>query len=371
MLSELSRWLRSGAIAACGLLGLVVAMIASGHSPALALAVTDPADGGAIETALDPPSGQLGPAAASPGAAAVHLTAGNPLWALPLKLLNVTAERPLFSPSRRPPPPPPVAVVAAPPAPPPPPAEPDQPLLTLVGTVIGDHESIGIFFDQTGKKMITLKTGQDHDGWTLRDVRDRKTVFDGYRREAILALPARDAANVPVIPDIAAAAPPSGTWKDGNGQIITLSAAELRGNPSTIGLSSLWTNANKPVISPPAPALSSGTPTIGSSQWTNANRPMISPPAPALSSGDPTIGSSKWTDANRPMISPPAAALSSGDPTIGLSSKWTDANRQMISPTKAALSSGDRNTIGSMSTSRDGDVRSIAPPPQVGGSGQH
>ena len=82
MLSDLSRWLRSGVIAACGLLGLVVVTIASGRSPVLALAATDPADSGAIETAINPPLGQLDPAAASSGAAALHLMAGNPLWAI-------------------------------------------------------------------------------------------------------------------------------------------------------------------------------------------------------------------------------------------------------------------------------------------------
>src|SRR5262249_52823969 len=36
---------------------------------------------------------------------------GNPLWALPLKQLSMTRERPVFSPSRRPPPPPAPAYV--------------------------------------------------------------------------------------------------------------------------------------------------------------------------------------------------------------------------------------------------------------------
>jgi len=47
-------------------------------------------------------------------------------------------------------------VVAA--APPPQPAEPDHPLLTLVGTVVGKSEGIGIFLDQTTNDVIRLKT---------------------------------------------------------------------------------------------------------------------------------------------------------------------------------------------------------------------
>ena len=108
-----------------------------------------------------------------------------------LSALSNTRERPLFSPSRRPPAP---AVVAAPPgsAPPPPkPAEPDHPLLTLVGTVVGETESMGIFADQTTKQFIRLKTGQDHAGWKLRAVLGREVIFAKDKREATLALPAR------------------------------------------------------------------------------------------------------------------------------------------------------------------------------------
>src|SRR5579871_6921448 len=61
----------------------------------------------------------------------------NPLWAIPLKQLSVTRDRPIFSPSRRPPPPAtptyvaPVAVRT-----PPKPKEPEKPSITLVGTIL-------------------------------------------------------------------------------------------------------------------------------------------------------------------------------------------------------------------------------------------
>src|SRR4051794_9583272 len=39
----------------------------------------------------------------APGPAGANEPSGNPLWAIPLKSLSFTRERPLFTPSRRPP----------------------------------------------------------------------------------------------------------------------------------------------------------------------------------------------------------------------------------------------------------------------------
>jgi len=116
--------------------------------------------------------------------------AGNPLWAVPLSALPLTRERPLFSASRRPPPPPvaagPIAQVRA--APPPPPRQPQQPRLQLVGTV-GGGEGIAIFVDQTTQTILRLRTGEGHDGWVLRAVRQREVTLQNDRDTAILALP--------------------------------------------------------------------------------------------------------------------------------------------------------------------------------------
>lgn len=165
-----------------------------------------------------------------PGSAA---PAGNPLWAVPLSVLSMTRERPLFSPSRRPMAP---AVAAAPivargPAPKPP--EPDHPPLTLVGTIVGEAQSIAIFSDQVSKTFIRLKAGQDHAGWTLRSIFGREATFDRGNREATLGLPARSAPS-----ETTAAAPPArfgaarnalprsppplqpATWRDGDGQLV-------------------------------------------------------------------------------------------------------------------------------------------------------
>jgi len=119
--------------------------------------------------------------------------AGNPLWAIPVSALQETNARPLFSPSRRPPAAPVLASRTSSPAKPPPPrkAEPDHPLLTLLGTIVGHSVEIGVFADEASHDVIRLKAGDTHDGWTLSSVVDRAAFFqkEGYRA-ATLALPA-------------------------------------------------------------------------------------------------------------------------------------------------------------------------------------
>lgn len=171
---------------------------------------------------------------------------GNPLWAVPLRALSATHERPIFSPSRRPPPPAVVAAVSQVRAAPPKPAEPDHPLLTLVGTVIGASDGIGVFVDQTAKSVVRLRTGQDHDGWTLRAVRGREAIFRKDRRAATLSLPspgaessAQAAVAVPVGMPVAAA---GGTWLDGDGQMI----APPKKAAQTFGLPAAGTSSGDP-----------------------------------------------------------------------------------------------------------------------------
>jgi general secretion pathway protein N len=195
--------------------------------------------------ALESPESGFNPGATGPLApdrpavpTAQQAATGNPLWGIPLRVLTATRERPLFSPSRRPPAPP---VVAAPQLPSRPvvakPAPPDHPLLTVVGTIIGETEGIGVFIDQATNDIIRLHTGQDHDGWILRSVRGRQTVFEKDDQTATLALPAPDAptgpapvpanqptASIPVpaaASPIPAAAQAGNTWVDGDGQLIT------------------------------------------------------------------------------------------------------------------------------------------------------
>ena len=125
-------------------------------------------------------------------AAANESEAGNPLWGIPLRSLEETRERPLFSPSRRPPPLPAISA-----APPPQPAkvvalrEPDQPELNLLGVVIGSSEGFAIFLNNATHAVIRLKTGEDEDGWILRSVAEREAVLEKNHRTAIVRLPSR------------------------------------------------------------------------------------------------------------------------------------------------------------------------------------
>ena len=126
---------------------------------------------------------------------------GNPLWAIPLSALSETLARPVLSPSRRPPLPPVlIALPAAPTKPvPPPKSEPDHPLLTLLGTIVGRSVEIGVFIDDESQDVIRLKTGQVHGGWILRSVRGRTANYErGDHREATLAL--QDAEPTPPSP---------------------------------------------------------------------------------------------------------------------------------------------------------------------------
>ena len=118
-------------------------------------------------------------------------TTGNPLWVLPLKQLSVTRERPIFSPSRRPPPPAtptyvaPVAAVRQPVKP----AEPDRPAVTLLGTIVGDAERLGIFLEPATRNIMRMRLGEDHQGWVLRSVQTREVTLAKGRQNVVLELP--------------------------------------------------------------------------------------------------------------------------------------------------------------------------------------
>ena len=124
-------------------------------------------------------------------AGATQPPTGNPLWAIPLKELSATRERPIFSPTRalrRRRPSRYALFTAAAPAKP---AEPDRPQLSLVGTIAGDKEGFGIFLDRVANTVLRLKTGEAHKGWILREVRSRETVLEKGDKTATLALPVR------------------------------------------------------------------------------------------------------------------------------------------------------------------------------------
>ncbi len=208
-------------------LGLAACSIAFGDARISALSATGPSAMDPVESTISQGIVNADPKEATPAGPAVRERPplrGNPLWGVPLSSLSVTRERPIFSPSRRPPPP---AVVAAPHvavvAPPPPkPEEPNHPPLKLVGTVVGETDGIGIFFDETSKNVVRLRIGQNHTGWVLRSIQGREATFEKDHRTATLALPPpgaeqTDQASIP----FSAAAQEGDTWVDGDGRKIS------------------------------------------------------------------------------------------------------------------------------------------------------
>lgn len=126
----------------------------------------------------------------TPGApAAERPLSANPLWGMPVKQFSVTRERPIFLPSRRPPAPPPSAITVAKVAAPPKPKEPEQPQLSLVGTISGDDAKFGIFIDQATNAVVRLKLGDEFQGWQLRSVQGRGVAFQKDQQSFVVSLP--------------------------------------------------------------------------------------------------------------------------------------------------------------------------------------
>jgi hypothetical protein len=116
---------------------------------------------------------------------------GNPLWAIPLKDLSDTRERPIFTPSRRPPPPPVVEKPYVPPPPPPvatkPPPEPL--MLSLLGTIAGDSAGVALFMEKSSQEVVRLRIGEAHQGWVLRSVHGRDAMLEKGDRQETVTLP--------------------------------------------------------------------------------------------------------------------------------------------------------------------------------------
>jgi general secretion pathway protein N len=167
----------------------------------------DPLGGPKAPVGLTP---ELRPPAPSNRRSAERAPSGNPLWAVPMSLLSVTRDRPIFSPSRRPPP---AAVAGVPyvqPTPPPAPNAPgpSHPQLTLVGTVASDKEGIGVFLDRETNNIVRLRMGEGHAGWILRAVRVREvTLQNGGLTETLSLPPPGLQADVPQ-PDVSQASVP-------------------------------------------------------------------------------------------------------------------------------------------------------------------
>jgi general secretion pathway protein N len=108
---------------------------------------------------------------------------------MPIKEFSVTRERPIFLPSRRPPASPASTVIIAKEIAPPKPKEPEQPQLSLVGTIAGGEDYFGIFVDQATKAVLRLRVGEHFQGWKLQSVKSREVAFQRNQESFVVSLP--------------------------------------------------------------------------------------------------------------------------------------------------------------------------------------
>jgi hypothetical protein len=250
-----------------------------------------------------------------------RLQTGNPLWAIPLNLLSATRDRPLFSPSRRPPA---AAVVASPPAPPaaPPPAAPEQLQLRLVGTIVGTKQHMGVFIDQATQAVVRLQVGEGISGWTLRVVQARAAMFEKDRRETTLELPSRNGSNAPQQEALANSAPSppapqpaaqvpaqtgpadgrgatTGTWRDGDGQLIGPPPAPVANAADTAAAAKVDGGVVAPPLSYRAGA-DGASPPPQAANWRDGDGQLVQQPAAVLRHGAGT-----WIDGDGQFVPPP------------------------------------------------------------------
>ena len=120
---------------------------------------------------------------------------GNPLWAIPVRALAATRDRPLFSASRRPPSP--VIPEAPEPAPRSMPvaikaAEPERPPVILVGTIVNADMRIAVLLDQTTQLVVHVREGDEQSGWRVKAVSPRLAVMEKDDRTVSLEFPRSD-----------------------------------------------------------------------------------------------------------------------------------------------------------------------------------
>lgn len=143
---------------------------------------------------LEPDDGGAGPSSppipvpdmnALPSPAPERALRGNPLWGITIESLSATRDRPLFSPLRRPPAPmgpmTPLAVTAPP--------EPEKPPLDLIGVVTGSGEGYAVFVNTMTHAVISLRTGEGHDGWVLLSASGREAVLERHDRTVVVSFP--------------------------------------------------------------------------------------------------------------------------------------------------------------------------------------
>ena len=235
----------SGSGKLCVVGGLLLGATASAFG-VVAPGITESSDFDVVETTrpLPSPSTQDRPVIQ-----VTQAPSGNPLWAIPLKQLSATRDRPIFSPSRWPPPPavvgPPAVVAASPSVQKP--KEPDRPQLSLLGTIVNGDDGFGIFMDQTDKVPLRLRIGAEYQGWTLRVIQAGLVTLKKGQQSVVLAFPK-----------------PAADEKGGAGRLLASPAAKPILPPPRLGLTGQPPAQNPPPQSTSfrAPARSFGNPAL-------------------------------------------------------------------------------------------------------------
>lgn len=228
MLASVSTWDPLGEGVGMRALALLIGLVLVGTAEALAsntpltveTQTVDPSGGDlfspkpvdAVPVASPPPAPPPREPVATVAPPIEQITSGNPLWAIPLARLTASRDQPLFAPSRRPAP---VFAVARPApvpvGPPPKPPEPEKPQLSLLGTVAGSRERIGLFIDSASKEVLRLKAGESHQGWILRYVRPRQVELAKGLDNTVLEMASPDLKPGPSAPQLAAPRTPIAT----------------------------------------------------------------------------------------------------------------------------------------------------------------
>ena len=115
--------------------------------------------------------------------------------------------------------------------------------LRLLGTVVANDNALAVCLSPATGATIRLRAGESFEGWVLRSVSGREAAFENKLQRVVLELSSRvDGSTAPSTPQVTSplvapeqpqtrtspvqsaqaqvSAPASGTWIDGDGQMI-------------------------------------------------------------------------------------------------------------------------------------------------------
>ena len=88
-------------------------------------------------------------------------------------------------------------------------------MLSLVGTIVGDSQSVALFLEKNSQEMVRLSAGESHQGWVLSSVHGREALLEKGDRKETVTLPSPDGgagaaapSGAPAMPGAQATPPP-------------------------------------------------------------------------------------------------------------------------------------------------------------------